>query len=173
MTESWIVTPLKSIGPLRLGMSRSDVGQFSSLLGDVYAFDETKTPDGKISYRETRDLGSPIFIYQNGHVVDILVDHHSIFDVIFNKISVFKDPSLTLLRALEKEDGEAYWGFGAVVFPRLSIGTMGFMTDITADGRKILWENSEDKPPRILTLSEAHGYDEFLSEFYKKVSFLS
>jgi hypothetical protein len=166
MDETWEVIPLIGLGPLRLGMSRNEIDAFSGVLGAVYAYDEKPLPNGKVVYNEYRDLESPFVTYMNGRVVDISIDHHSRFDIRYHAISVFKDRAQNLLQAFEKEDGRALWGLGGVVFPRLSLGVKGFVIELGRNGRPVFWEDTEEQPPRILTIAMAGAYDEFLSHYH-------
>ncbi|MCU0912142.1 MAG: hypothetical protein MUE98_12595 [Rhodobacteraceae bacterium] len=133
--------------------------------------DRKDLPTGDVVYRESRDLESPLITYRDGRVVEIMVDHHSRFDVTYRGLSVFATPARDLLRELERQDGRAFWGFGAVVFPALSVGTSNFVVAVADDGAKLWWEESPEKPPRSLTLAERGAYDPFLAAHYRQVTF--
>ena len=172
MSQDWPLVPLSTLGPLRLGMTVREVEALADLLGAVYALDRKELPSGEIVFRESRDLEAPIVTYKNDQVIEIMTDHHSRFNVVHDSLPVFDARAADLRAALERRDGSAWWGFGGVVFPKLSIGTMNFLTGFAPDGSMLFWGETAERPPRSVTLAMPGAFDPFLDRHDRPISFL-
>lgn len=170
MSETWELDPLIGVGPLRFGMSRDEVASLQSILGPIYAEFSESDPDNGPVLQQARDLESPVLYFRNDRLKGIQPDLHTKFNITFSGVSVFSDPSRDVLIAFEKANGEALYGLGAVLFSKLSISTNGFVTGMNQQNSPQFWEQSSDKPPKVVNMEMGNAYDAYLKN-YQPISF--
>lgn len=170
MSETWKLEPLLGVGPLRFGMSRDEVASLASILGPIYAEFSQSDPDNGTVLQQARDLESPVLYFRNNRLKGIQLDSHTKFNITFNGVSVFSDPSRDVLMAFENANGEALYGLGAVLFSKLSVSTNGFVTGLDQENSPQLWDQSSDKPPKVVNVEMQNAYNAYLNK-YQPITF--
>lgn len=171
MSEAWELNPLIGVGPLRFGMSRDDVASLEAELGPIYAEFTEQGADNIPVLQQARDMEAPVLYFRNEKLTGIQLDRYTKFNIMFGGVSVFEASSRDALAAFEKANGGALYGLGAVLFPKLSISTNGFIIGIDKQNAPEFWEQSSDDPPKVVNVEMANAYDAFLHN-YQPITFI-
>lgn len=169
MSETWELDPLIGVGPLRFGMSRDEVATLEPILGPIYAEFSEPDADNRPRLQQARDLEAPILYFRTDRLTGIQLDLNTKFNIVFNGVSVFGNNSRDVLIAFENANGGALYGLGAVLFPKLSVSTNGF---VNVDGKSSpqFWEQFAEKTPKVVNMEMANAYDPFLDK-YQTITF--
>jgi hypothetical protein len=171
MSKIWELKPLIGVGPLHFGMSRDEVATLESELGPIYAEFTENGPDNEPILQQARDMESPVLYFKNENLTGIQLDRYTKFNIVFGNTSVFGDLSRDTLFAFEKANGGAFYGLGAILFPKLSVSTNGFFIGNNKDSTPEFWEQASDNPPKVLNMEMEGAYERFLNK-YTPMSFL-
>lgn len=123
----WQIEPLVGLGPLKLGMSRRQIGAILDPMHPVENFDDAYG-GGK---REFRGLEMPVVSYVGSEAAGFVATGFDtdwrVKAVALDTFDVYDHPSRDVLQFLEhKNGGGALAGLGFVLFPKLGINTNGF-----------------------------------------------
>lgn len=110
---AWEIKPFESVGPIRFGMSPSEV---EAAIGPP---DRKRKGEDGTEYRGDR---APIVNYDNGRVTEIEC-YYDLTGVNFDGISLFEQNGLEVMRDLEGRNGGAVQSFGIVIFQNLGLST--------------------------------------------------
>ncbi|WP_426314771.1 hypothetical protein ACN9MF_02095 [Methylobacterium fujisawaense] len=125
---NWDIRPTEGAGSLSLGMTIENV---SKVLDLKYPVIERASNPADGSVTEYRGPSCAICHYREALLSGIDL-RPSMVNVTFEGIDVFSMGSKALLALLEKSNGkEGFYGFGFIVFNKLSVSAKGFF-----DGKK-------------------------------------
>jgi hypothetical protein len=110
----WEIVSFEGVGPIKFGMTP---GEVEKLLGKPLAADEDD------HYRkEVRTVDVPSVTYEDNAVVEIEA-FSEVKNVLLDKIRLFQDPPLDVLRQLEELNKGARINVGVLLFENLGIAT--------------------------------------------------
>ena len=160
MNEPWTLSPLVGVGPLRLGMSRSDVDRLSDLLGpiDEPVSQETRA-DGRTMIVEYRDKSSPECVFDEDALCEIIMSEFVRFDIRLDGVSMFTVAPQQAVAAMARTCGPAYWSIGRLFFPESAIQVTGFIGEIGHSGVPVFQSEETGFSTPQLIMARAGSYD--------------
>lgn len=147
---TWTIHPYEGMGPLRFGMSRTEV---AAILGSAVSAKTTFTG----SLTERRGEADPICTYVSDRLAEIEVGPAT-SGLRIGETDVFGDDPFQVLLALYKTNGGALAGLGSVLFLGLGINTTGFI-----DLKTLRYRAEPDE--RSLTLFQKGQFDSLLDDY--------
>lgn len=108
----WEIKPFVGMGPIRFGMSPTEVAAIIGL--------PESTDDDDDYLREYRVVELPIVSYENNVVTEIEA-FYDVEKVTFRGRQIFDEPGLAILQFLERENGGARINVGTVLFQNIGI----------------------------------------------------
>lgn len=165
MTESWTISPLIGVGPLKLGMSRAAVDALSESLGpiDEPVSEETR-PDGRTLLVEYRDKDLPECVFDGDALCEIVLSEFVRFDIQLDGTSIFTAPPQDALAALVRACGPAYWKIGRLFFPAAAIQVIGIVADIGDGGTPVFHSAETGYTTPTLILATSGSYDAHIDD---------
>ena len=141
----WNIEPFIGMGPVKFGMSPSEV---SEILGPPEDIDA----DGD-DLCEYRAIDMPIINYRNDAVTEIEV-FYDVKNVTFEDVNIFEDDGLDVLRKLELKNAGAKTYVGAIMFESLGIAAGRLDEDVPGEHSvtafcKGLWDKGLEKFEKI------------------------
>ncbi len=160
MNERWTLLPLVGVGPLKFGMSRSDVDRLSDILGpiDEPVSEEPRT-DGRTLIVEYRDMDSPECVFDEDALCEIIISEFVRFDILLNGVSIFTVAPQQTVAAMARTCGPAYWSIGRLFFPEAAIQVAGFIAELETGGVPVFQSEETGFPTPQLIMARKGSYD--------------
>jgi len=196
--QRWNITPFVGVGPLKLGMSMSEVAKFNDTigeptiepsLGDMFSAVIAERPGAAETFDKlginaspsdepTSETRTDTYLkteYYGGKLGTINLFAEGEFQVFLDNIDLFNTDSLLLLQQLEKKNGGvARTGLGMVYFDKLGL-TLGDYYSVKHNTFHDV--NSTGQDDRNLSIHSqeaiAWGNKNKLHEGYTDISFLT
>ena len=151
----WVVEPNSGLGPIKLGMTQSEVAHVIGPAEDFFT-------DAEGTLTEDRGLMSPTCGYRDRRLIWIGTDRHCP-GARLGDVSIYRDDPAAVIRTLYGlNGGAALEGLGSLLFIDIGITTTGFYA---ADERRFMQPDRGDEDVRTFAMF-APGYPcELLSEF--------